>query len=178
MGSLHRPRHGSLAFWPRKKAAKALPSVNWKTFSDRKIETKNRLLGFIAYKVGMGSALVKDNTQHSMTKGKSIVIPATLLECPPMKILAVRFYKDGKSAGEVLAADLEKEMKRKLKLPKKTADIDEFKDKLGEFSDIRVLVYSLVKRTGIKKSSRHSRSRFIWNSWREIRSCKKPSYFG
>lgn len=152
MGKLHRPRHGSLQFWPRKKAAKILPSVNWNSYSQRKIEGKNKFLGFIGYKAGMVSLVVKDLTNNSMTKGKNIVVAATVVECPPMKILSVRFYKHGKVASEVLLKELDKELKRKIKLPKKELKLEEYEKKLADFSDIRLLVYSIVKKSGIKKS--------------------------
>ena len=109
------PRKGSLQFWPRKRAAKFLPSVNWNA-----IDSGKSLKGFICYKAGMASALVKDNTSDSMTKGKEITVPVTILECPGMKIFSVRFYNKGKVVGEVLADNFEKELKRKLKLPRKS----------------------------------------------------------
>lgn len=151
MGKIHRPRHGSLQFWPRKRAAKNLPSVNWKAFEQRKVLGKNKFLGFIGYKAGMVSLVVKDQTNNSMTKGKNIVIPATIVECPPMKILSIRFYKGKNVSTEVLSKDLDKELKRKIKLPKKEIKLDEVEAKLGEFTDIRLIVYSIVKKTGIKK---------------------------
>ena len=65
------PRRGSLQFWPRTRAKKILPSVNWKPFFNY---DKPGILGVIAYKVGMKSAIVKDNTEHSLTKGKKIAV--------------------------------------------------------------------------------------------------------
>ena len=107
------PRKGSLQFWPRKRANKFLPSVNWNAINSTK-----SLKGFICYKAGMASAYVKDSTEHSLTKGKNIIVPVTILECPPLKILSVRFYRNGKVAGEILAENLDKELKRKIKIPK------------------------------------------------------------
>ena len=107
------PRKGSLQFWPRKRVSKFLPSVNWNAISDGK-----KIKGFIAYKAGMTSAYVKDDTADSMTKGKKIVIPVTIIECPMMKIFSARFYKDGIVVKEVLAENLDKELKRKLKWAK------------------------------------------------------------
>lgn len=138
------PRKGSLQYWPRKRASKFLPSVNWKA-----IHSGKNLKGFICYKAGMVSLSVKDNTSNSLTKGKKIVIPSTILECPPMKIFSVRFYKNGKVLKEVLAGNPDKELKRKLKLPKaKEKSIDDVK----EYDDVKVLCYSQVKKTGIKKT--------------------------
>lgn len=136
------PRKGSLQFWPRKRAEKILPSVNWDA-----IDSGKNLKGFICYKAGMISAFVKDNTLHSMTHGKKIIIPLTILECPSMKIFSVRFYKNNKVAKEILASNLNKELKKKVKIPKKTNEI-KFEE---DAEDIRLICYSVVKDTGIKK---------------------------
>ena len=140
------PRRGSLQYWPRKRARKILPSVNWKPLSE-----KPGLLGFIAYKVGMKSATVKDNTNHSLTKGKKIAVPVTVLECPPLKILSVRFYKQGKIIKEIFAGG-DKELKRKIRLAKKQETRKVSLEGVENYDSIRVIVYSLVARTGIKKT--------------------------
>jgi|SRR3989344_857484 len=146
MGKASRPRRGSLQYWPRKRAEKILPSVNWRGITQANSDKK--LLGFIGYKVGMKSLFVKDNTNESMTKGKRISIPITILECPPLKILSVRFYKNKKVASEILSNDLDKTLIRKIKFPKKNLKkINEFSD----FDDVRIITYSLVKTTTIKK---------------------------
>jgi len=140
------PRKGSLQYWPRKRASKFLPGVNWNA-----IDSGKNLKGFICYKAGMASAHVKDNSPDSMTKGKKIVVPITILECPPMKILSIRFYKNGKVATEILNENLEKELKRKLKIPKiKSKKIEDFK--IEKYEDVRIIAYSLVKKTGLKKT--------------------------
>jgi len=136
------PRKGSLQFWPRKRARKFLPRVNWNFVSGKNFK------GFIGYKAGMASVSVKDNTPDSKTKGKEIIIPATILECPKMKIFSVRFYKNKKVIKEVLAENLDKELKRKIKLPKKSlGKIEDIKD----YDDIKIICYSVVKKTGLKK---------------------------
>ncbi len=140
------PRSGSLQFWPRKRANKFLPSVNWSSVNTN---SSKGLKGFIGYKAGMVSGFVLDNTPDSMTKGKKIIIPLTVLECPKIKIFSVRFYKNGKVMNEVVSKNPEKELKRVIKFHKKeTGDIEHVKD----YDDIRVIIYSLVKNTGIKKT--------------------------
>jgi large subunit ribosomal protein L3 len=147
MGKHAAPRHGSLQFYPRKRANKILPRVNWNSISRKDVN----LLGFLGYKAGMKSAYVRDNTPNSLTKGQRIVIPVTIIECPSVKILSVRFYKDKKIMGEILNQNLDKELKRKIKLPKKiNKKIEDFEKK--DFDDIKVMVYSQVKKTGIKKA--------------------------
>ncbi len=143
------PRKGSLQFWPRKRANKFLPSVNWNAISTSSVKN---IKGFMGYKAGMVSAYVKDNTPNSVTKGKNIIIPLTILECPRMKIYSVRFHKNKKVVKEILANNLDKELKKKVKLPKnqKKSEIKDFKID-EEYDDISIIAYSIVKETSIKK---------------------------
>jgi large subunit ribosomal protein L3 len=138
------PRKGSLQFWPRKRAKKLLPRVNWNI-----INSEKNLKGFLVYKVGMTTAIIKDNTPNSMTKGKDIALPVTIIECPNMKILSVRFYKNNKVSNEILGKNLDKELKKIIKIPKKIKEIDSIKKE--DYDDIRIIVYSQTKNTGIKK---------------------------
>lgn len=143
MARLSRPRFGSLQFWPRKRAEKGIPSVNWKPI------TGEGLLGIIAYKVGMASAIVKDSTEQSMTKGKKIAVPVTILEVPAMKVYSVRFYKNGFVVKDLVVSN-DKELKRYLKVAKKVSSLDT--DVPKDFDDVRVLLYTLVHQTNIKKT--------------------------
>jgi large subunit ribosomal protein L3 len=124
------------------RAKKIIPSVNWRPVKKKEAG----LLGFIGYKVGMTSAFVKDSTDDSMTKGKKIIAPATVIECPSMKIFSVRFYKKGKVAKDVIVSK-DKELKRKVKIPAEIKQLPDEKD----FDDIRIIVYSNVKSTSIGK---------------------------
>jgi large subunit ribosomal protein L3 len=144
MAAPNAPRRGSLQYWPRKRASRFLPSVNWEA-----IDSDKPLKGFLVYKAGMASALVKDNTEFSMTKGKNVAVPITILECPTMKIFSIRFYKHGKVAKEEVIAN-DKELKRRVKLPKQAKKIEDINH--HDYDDIRVIVYSNVKTTGIKKA--------------------------
>lgn len=140
------PRKGSLQFWPRKRVSKFLPSVNWKS-----IDSGKNIKGFIGYKAGMFSAEVKDLTPNSMTKDKKIIIPSTVIECPPMKIFSIRFYKNHKVAKDILVEHIDKELKRRVKLPKQGKNNSENLNASG-YDDVSVLAYSQVKKTGIKKT--------------------------
>jgi len=140
------PRKGSLQFWPRKRVNKFLPSVNWKA-----INSEKSIMGFIGYKAGMVSAEVKDLTPNSMTKDKKIIIPSTIIECPPMKIFSIRFYKNGKVAKDVLSEHLDKELKKKIKFPKEGKNKTEGLN-AGNYEDISIIAYSQVKKTNIKKT--------------------------
>ena len=139
-------RHGSLQFWPRKRAVKVLPSASFKTLSRDGVG----LLGFIGYKVGMMSAFVRDNGTNSLTKGQRITVPVTIIEFPTVKIFSTRFYKNGKVVGEVLNSNIDKEVKKRVKLPKEVkGKVDDIKGE--DYDDVRVILYSQVKKTSIKK---------------------------
>lgn len=150
MAAPNAPRKGSLQYWPRKRISKFLPSVNWSALNSSK-----PLKGFICYKAGMMSAYVKDETPDSMTKGKKIVVPITILECPSMKIFSVRFYKHGIVKTEILGDNLDKELKRVLKLPKeyKNEALKKLeKIKPEEYDELRVICYSQPKKAQLKKT--------------------------
>jgi large subunit ribosomal protein L3 len=142
MPKTKRPRRGSLQFYPRKRAGKQIPSANWKTIKGEGI------LGFLAYKVGMASAVVKDNTEDSMTKGKRLTIPVTVLEAPSMKIFSVRFYKNGVVMKDIVVS-IDKELKKKVKLPKEAGKLEKIPE---GYDNIRVIAYSIPKQTSIKKT--------------------------
>ena len=149
------PRKGSLQFWPRKRAKKFLPSVNWSAIPSG--SAKN-LKGFIAYKAGMASAFVKDKTPNSMVKDKQMILPATILECPPLKIFSVRFYKNHQVAKEILAGQFDKDLKRVVKLPKKTPGPEGVSSgvkindiKTENYDDISIIAHSQPKKINLKK---------------------------
>lgn len=146
-------RSGSLQFYPRVRAKKVTPSVNWKPLT----KEGTSLMGFIGYKVGMISAWVKDDTEDSLTKGKRISVPATVIECPAMKIYSVRFYKGGKVMKDVVVSN-DKDLKKKVKVSKKVGALPQvpsvegkIKDDL-EFDDVRVIMYTGVKGTCVDKN--------------------------
>ena len=151
-------RSGSLQFYPRKRVTRILPSVNWKAIPSPTLASGNKdhkgLMGFIGYKVGMTSVFAKDTTDDSMTKGKKIIVPATIVECPGLKIFSIRFYKDNIVQKEVLVSN-DKQLKKRVKVPKTLKDskhIDQVAKEI-EYDDIRVIVYSEVGKTGIGKKN-------------------------
>jgi large subunit ribosomal protein L3 len=137
-------RSGSLQFYPRVRAKKVIPSVNWKPI----LGQGTNFLGFIGYKAGMISVAVKDDTPDSMTKGKRIAIPATILECPAMKIYAVRFYKGKKALKDIIITN-DKTLKKKIKLSKKEIAKDVVMPEGA--TDVRVLMYSNLKGIAVDK---------------------------
>ena len=146
MPAAKRPRRGSLQYYPRKRASKRLHRIN---FAPIYSEVKEKgLLGFIAYKVGMSTALVKDNTDKVMTSKKQVATPVTILEVPNMKIFSVRFCKNGIAVKDIVVSN-DKELKRKLKVPKAPQKLENLP---ADYDDIKVIAYSIPKQTSIKKS--------------------------
>ena len=145
MPKLSRPRKGSLQYAPRKRARKILPRVNWNP-----VETSSgNISGVIGYKAGMASAIVKDVTKKSVTSGKRMYVPVTIVEVPKMKVLAVRFYKNKVPSKDVVVSK-DKDLRKKVKLPKEAKSLD--KEVPEDYDDVRLLVYSLVKQTSVKKN--------------------------
>ena len=141
---MHRPHRGSMQFWPRKRAKRVYARVHsWKETSEQK------LLGFLGYKAGMTHILMKDTNPNSHTKNMQLATAVTIVECPPMKVYGVRFYQDTvygtKLVGEIRTKKVDKEFARKTKAGKKEGSKPE------HFDDVRIIVYTQPKRTGIGK---------------------------
>jgi large subunit ribosomal protein L3 len=131
-----------LQFWPRKRAAKPVPSVNWSPI----FGTEDGVLGFLTYKVGMATALAKDSTEKSLTENKQVAVPVTILEAPPMRVVSVRFYQKGKVIKDVVVS-VDKDLKRKMKMPKAVKDLE--KETPEGYDEVRLLVASTP---GFKKT--------------------------
>ena len=88
MAKRHRPRRGSLAYSPRKRAR----SETCRIKREDRVEGK-KLQGFAGYKAGMTHLILIDDYAHSETKGMEIAVPATIIETPPMRVVGFRLYK-------------------------------------------------------------------------------------
>jgi large subunit ribosomal protein L3 len=143
-----KPRHGSLQYWPRKRAKRVFARIRtWPKTSEA------RLLGFAGYKVGMTHLIINDNRKSSTTKGMDIFCPATIIECPPLKTFSIKFYKnatDGlKLVSEILAENFDKNLNRAVILPKKKKASE--KTFPSDFDFVRLSVHTLPNLTGIGK---------------------------
>jgi large subunit ribosomal protein L3 len=83
-----RPRRGSLGFLPLKRARKQNPSVS--SWSESK---EAKPLGFAGYKAGMVQVKALDPHKESPSYNQTLVMPATIIECPPLKVKKVRTYQ-------------------------------------------------------------------------------------
>jgi large subunit ribosomal protein L3 len=120
MPKINRPRRGSLAFSPRKRAKSPIPKYqSWPVYEGAPI-----LQGFAGYKVGMTHVIMVDDHKSSPTEGKEIMVPVTVIEVPSMKVAAIRAYSRdtyGKHAlTEVWADQLDTVLGRRITLPRTT----------------------------------------------------------
>lgn len=80
------------------------------------------LQGIAGYKAGMSQVFMIDDRKGSLTLGREISVPATVIETPPLTVCAVRLYNSSQAglnaATEVWASTLPKELSRALSLPK------------------------------------------------------------
>lgn len=153
MPEIKRPKRGSHAFWPRKRAARIYPSLT--SFPESE---KPKVLGFAGYKAGMTHAIIFDNKKGSTTFGQEISIPVTILDCPPLKIVGVRGYKKTvlglKVVTEAFAAETPKDLSRKLKIkPKTETQIANLEKNLQKISNLRFIVATQPRLSGVKKKT-------------------------
>ena len=131
---LKNPRHGSMQFWPRKRAKKSVARVrSWAAHKDVKP------LGFVGYKVGMAHMTGVDTKR----KNAPVSWPVTIIECPALKIYSIRFYNNKQPVGEVLNTKADAELARRLRVAKKSKKFED----ITEFDSVRILAYTQPKLT-------------------------------
>ena len=136
MAQHSKPKRGSHAYSPRKRAAKETPRIQaWPQNGDKPV-----LQGFAGYKAGMSHVLLVDYRPTSTTSGQEVFVPVTILETPPMKIAAIRFYEytpyGMKTKTEMWAEGVE-ELAGRMPIPKNKRGKE-----TEEFDEIRVLAYT------------------------------------
>src|SRR3990170_841235 len=122
------PRHGSLAFYPRKRARRIYPSLSVYPPGD---------------KVGMLHAMTVDNRKGSPSFGQEISVPVTVLDCPPLKVLGIRSYRFTTKGLKVLTEswgkNLPKDLARKIKVVSK-GSLEKLDKSLNDTFDVRLIV--------------------------------------
>ncbi|NHV06244.1 MAG: 50S ribosomal protein L3 [Thaumarchaeota archaeon] len=152
-----RPRHGSLAFLPRARAKSLVARIRY--WPKVEYETP-KPLAFAGYKVGMTQVTIVDNEEHSPTKGKEIVIPATIVETPPLLVIGARIYEktiEGlKTKKDIVYPQLPEFVYRKLvtlKNMKEKKEASISKEDLDENDEVRLVVSSQPIKAGIRKKT-------------------------
>ncbi len=148
------PRRGSLAYLPKGRASHWTPRIRFWP----KYEGPPRLLGFAGFKAGTTDATIVDNREGSLTFGKEVTFPVTVVETPPLIFSGLRFYENWngalRSVGEVWAQEPSKDLGRAIRAPEKFDSssqwekIETFKDKILE---VRAIVSSQPRLARIGK---------------------------
>jgi len=151
----HAPRHGSLAYLPRKRAEHLLARMNfWPAIE---AETP-RLLGFIAYKAGMTHVFAIEDSKRSPDFGKEVIRAATVLETPPLLICATRAYTrnvDGlRTLTEAWVENPPESLERVFTLPenfKAEEGLKRIEQDLAKVAKIRVVAVTQPQETRLSK---------------------------
>jgi large subunit ribosomal protein L3 len=137
MPQRRRPLRGSRGFYPKKRARRIYPKVkNWLKAKEIKP------LGFAGYKAGMTHVLITDTNPNSRTKGQQISRPITVINCPPLSVFGFRCYYDD-SVFDVFSEKFDKNLSRKMNLPKKPKNIEEQLKKIPKnISSVNLLCHT------------------------------------
>ncbi|CAD6571815.1 MAG: 60S ribosomal protein L3 [Cyphobasidiales sp. Tagirdzhanova-0007] len=170
------PRHGSLGFLPRKRAARHRGKV--KSFPRDDPKKPVHLTAFLGYKAGMTHIVRELDRVGSKMHKREVVEAATIIETPPMVVVGVVGYVETprglRSLTTVWAEHLSDEVKRRFyknwyKSKKKA--FTRYAAKHAESSGksvarelermrkyctvIRVLAHTQIRKTGLKQKKAH-----------------------
>lgn len=137
MSKTSRPRRGSMGYYPRVRARSEIPHIkSWPEW-----DGEPKIQGFAGYKAGMTHVILIDPSETTTTAKQEIFVPVTVVEVPPMKVCAVRFYTlthyGLKTLGEIWAPreKLDPDLERRIQLPGE----DYEPEKLWENIDVSVI---------------------------------------
>jgi len=151
MGDRHRPKRGSMAFSPRKRAVRPYGRVkSWPDNGNGEV----RVQGFAGWKAGMTHVLVRDNNPGSPSAGQEVRQAVTVVEVPPMRVLGIRGYKMSpygmQTAGEAWAdsaalAESMPKLSRRIRQPgqdNSESHLEGLTEKIesGEICELRVII--------------------------------------
>ncbi len=148
------PKRGSLGYSPRKRASRLVPRI--KSWPEVDLG-KPALLAFLGYKAGMTHAYIIDDIPDSPTSGREIFVPVTLVETPPMIVLAVRLYGRDPNRGLYTLGEAwtappqELELHRKIQAlgsPNTEDSLKNLEKLLDKAVDVRVILASQPKLAG------------------------------
>jgi large subunit ribosomal protein L3 len=151
----HAPKHGSLAYLPRKRAKSPVARIRYWPKLDADTP---RLLGFAGYKAGMTYVFTIEDRKRSPNFGKEVVRSATVIETPPILIIGIRAYTKTpyglKHLTEAWMKDPPAELDRTLVLPENfdtDSMIQKLQDNLDKITAIRVITATQPKQTSLAK---------------------------
>jgi large subunit ribosomal protein L3 len=152
----HAPRHGSLAFLPRKRARLIKGRIrHWFDNSD-----DINILGFAGFKSGMTHVTYIEDQKNSPYFGKELMKPVTVIETPPLILIGIRIYNEDEYGkyivGEIYSDAINVYLTRKINIP----NIDNYnfkkakenlKKKINSTSEIRGLLQTQPYKTSLPR---------------------------
>ncbi|MFW9880188.1 MAG: 50S ribosomal protein L3 [Candidatus Thorarchaeota archaeon] len=152
----HAPRHGSLAFLPRKRATHIKGRVrNWLNSLD-----EINFLGFAGFKAGMTHITYIEDQKNSPYYGKELMKPVTIIEAPPLILIGIRVYNQDEYGkyiiGELYTHEFNNYLSRKINIPNiEKSNTKEIKKEIlkaiNEKSEIRGIFQTQPYRTSIPR---------------------------
>jgi len=151
----HAPRHGSLAYLPRKRAKRLSARIRYWPKTE---ENTPRLLGFVGYKAGMTHVFAIEDRKRSPNFGKEVIRPATVVETPSMLTCAIRAYVRDPYGLQVLSEawmkDPPDDLEKVFTLPEDFNTEEKLKKiegKLDKVEKIRVIAIAQPKQASVPK---------------------------
>ncbi|MBI5332325.1 MAG: 50S ribosomal protein L3 [Candidatus Aenigmarchaeota archaeon] len=135
-----------MQFWPRKRARRIYPTINWRSIKS----SDAKPLGFCCWKVGMTHAMLTDNNQKSISYGKVITKPVTVIESPSLFVLGIRFYEKTHNGLRTICDKLAENIPKDLSIDRKTS-VTKKKPVCEKYDDITLIVATQPKKSGMKK---------------------------
>jgi large subunit ribosomal protein L3 len=149
------PRHGSLAYHPRKRAAKF--TGRWRSWGNLSYDSPT-ILGFAAYKAGMTHVILIEDKQNSPFYGHEVICAVTILDTPPIIVCAIRAYKSSdiglKVLGEVWAGELSEDLRRRFPTPKEYSMdkvLLELEERIKDASELRLILHTQPRLSSLPK---------------------------
>jgi large subunit ribosomal protein L3 len=133
--------------WPRKRSSRRIARV--RNFNQQ----TDGMLAFAGYKMGMTHVMAFDSYKNSMTKNETISLPATIIECPPLRVFSVRAYTHDHYGYHVATEVLvfkDKHTSRKVRAPKtvgNAASLDSLDP--SAYDDFTIILSTQPQLTGI-----------------------------
>jgi len=149
------PKRGSLSYLPKGRAASQTGRIrHWP-----KIEASApSLLGFMGYKAGMTHIIMVEDHQGSPNFGKEVAKPATVIDTPPVTVIAIRAYTRTpyglKTLTETWMKNPPKDINRLTTPPNKPDPengIKKLEENLPQISEFRLLAATQPRLAGVPK---------------------------
>lgn len=154
MPRVHSPKRGSRSFSPRKRSRTIAGRIKFWP----KIIDGPKLLGFAGYKAGMIHVFLIEDRDRSPDYGKEIKNAVTIIDTPPINIVALRAYRntnEGLNAiTEIWTENIPVDLLRRVKtfnLDKKENNLDKIEAHKEDIAQIRVLAATQPRLTTVSK---------------------------